>query len=87
MVTETDAVGAALDRVRAADPAGRVNLAELVILGAGRKVEQLEQADADAEHRAALRERFLERTRTGEGIDWDALTAAREHGWTHAVDE
>lgn len=86
MVTETDAVGAALDRVRSADPDGDVNLAELVILGAGAKVEQLDLAREDGERRAALREAFLGRTRTGAGIDWDALTDVHEHGWSHRSD-
>ena len=44
MVTETDKVGAALDRVRQADPDGAVSLGELVLLGAACKVELLEQA-------------------------------------------
>jgi hypothetical protein len=84
MVTETDEVAAALDRVRAADPNGAISLPELVILGAECKVEQLERQHLDNAVRAQLREQFLERTRTGEGVDWDALTGVREHGWSHA---
>lgn len=83
MVTETDEVQDALDRVRRADPGRPVNLSELVVLGAAHKVEQLERARGDAERRAALRERFLQRTRTGEGVDWAALRDVREQGWTH----
>jgi hypothetical protein len=85
-VTETNEVGAALDRVRQADPAGSVNLGELVVLGAACKVELLEQAQRDDQRRAELRERFLQRTRTGEGVDWDALVEVHERGWTHAAD-
>src|SRR4051794_33273717 len=85
MVTETDEVGAALERVREADPGGRVNLAELVVLGAERKVELIEQACSDDQHRAHLRERFLHRTRTGEGVEWQALLDVHERGWTHSA--
>jgi hypothetical protein len=81
MVTETDEVGAALARVRAADPNGKVNLAELVVLGAERKLEQLQTSPEIEAHQLALRERFLERSRTGEGIDWEAAIYAHEHGW------
>jgi DNA polymerase IIIc chi subunit len=87
MVTETDEVGAALDRVREADPDQSVNLAELVVLGAARKVEMVERARSDDRRRSELRERFLQRTRTGEGVDWDALLAVHERGWTHAPDD
>jgi hypothetical protein len=86
MVTETDEVSAALDRVRAVDPNGKVNLAELVVLGAGAKVEQLQRTRAHDDSRAALRESFLDRTRTGAGVDWDALTHVHEHGWAHRAD-
>ena len=85
-VTETDDVGAALDRVRAASPDGTVNLTELVILGAGAKVDQLTQDRADTDRRARLRARFLARTRSGDGVDWDALTSVHEHGWAHTTD-
>ena len=61
MVTETDEVGGALDRVRAVDPDGKVNLAELVVLGADAKVEQLVRHREDEARRAALRESFLDR--------------------------
>ena len=86
MVTETDEVGAALDRVRRAAPDTSVNLGELLVLGADRKVQQLEQARRDDERRAELRERFLQRTRSGAGIDWDALAEVHESGWVHAPD-
>ena len=86
MITETDEVGAALDRVRRADPDGAVSLSELVVLGAPVKVAQIEQARRDNERRAELRERFLQRTRSGEGVDWDALAEVHERGWAHAPD-
>jgi len=87
MVTETDEVGAALERVRQAAPDRCVNVSELVLLGAERKLELLRRASGDDQHRAELRERFLQRTRSGEGIDWDAALAVHERGWAHAPDD
>jgi hypothetical protein len=86
MVTETDAVGAALERVRHADPDHKISLGELVVLGAERKLELIQQARGDDERRAELRERFLSRTRTGAGINWDALQDVHDRGWAHAAD-
>lgn len=86
MVTETDPVAAALERVRQAYPGQRINLAELVVLGADRKLEVIERERGDDERRAGLRERFLSRTRTGEGIDWEALQDAHDRGWVHTTD-
>ncbi len=87
MVTETDEVGAALSQVRAADPNGRVNLAELVVLGAEVKLQELGRQDEDDHRRAELRERFLARSNDVEGIDWDALRDVHERGWFHAADD
>ena len=81
MITETDDIGAALDRVRSADPGRKVNLSELVLLGAERKIEQLATSRAIDHEQRTLAMRFLERTRTGEGIDWEAAVYAHEHGW------
>jgi hypothetical protein len=86
MVIETDAVGAALERVRQADPGHTISLSELVVLGAERKLELIQQARGDDERRAELRERFLARTRTGIGIDWDALQDMHDRRWAHAAD-
>jgi len=81
MVTETDEISAALDRVRAATDSARVSLGELVLLGAERKVELVEAERDDADRRAVLRERFLDRTRSGDGVDFDALLRAHDAGW------
>ena len=86
MVTETDEVGAALERVRQADPDHAANLAELVVLGAERKVELIERERGDDQRRAELRDRFLRRTRAGQGIDWEALLDVHDRGWAHAAD-
>jgi hypothetical protein len=83
MITETDDVQAALDRLRALDPDGRVDFGELVVLGARAKTDKIERRRIDDEQRAALRERFIERTRSGDGIDWDAMSQVRESGWSH----
>jgi hypothetical protein len=86
MVTETDQVGAALERVRQADPGHTLNLAELVVLGAERKLELIAREHGDNHRRAELRERFLSRTRTGAGIDWEALQDVHDRGWAHVAD-
>ena len=36
---------------------------------------------------ADLRERFLQRTKTGQGIDWLAMLTVHERGWTHSHDD
>ena len=41
--------------------------------------------DADELLRAELRERFLARTRSGRGVDFEALAEVHERGWTHTV--
>lgn len=79
-ITETDDVADMLDRVRVAT-GGPPDLPELVKLGAQAKLRQLDQARADDERRRVLRQRFAERTLTGEGIDVAALREVREHGW------
>ena len=80
MVTETDEIGAALARVREATHE-RVSISELVLLGAERKVEIASAERADDERRAALRERFLARTRSGSGVDFEALLQVHDEGW------
>lgn len=81
-ITESDAVEDVLRRLEAAT-GERPDLGELVTIGGNellRRTEKQQQAD---DQRRTLRRRLLERTRTGEGIDQDALTAARAHGWVH----
>lgn len=80
MVTETDEISAALDRVRAVSN-DKVALGELLLLGAERKVELMEAKRGDADRRAALREQFLDRTRSGAGVDFDALLRVHDEGW------
>jgi len=87
MITETDEVGAALGRVQQAAPGHTVNLAELVLLGAERKLQLLESERGEDRRRAALRERFLARTRSREGMDWETLVNVHDRGWMHAADD
>jgi hypothetical protein len=86
MITETDEVGRALQRVRDADPGHPVSLTELVVLGAERKVALIDQQRGDERRRGELRERFLARTRSGAGIDWQALQDVHDRGWAHRAD-
>jgi hypothetical protein len=80
-VTETPAVREALDELRRRDI--KVELGDLVMRGARDRVREHDAADREERHRALLRARMVERLRTGEGIDLDALREVREHGWTH----
>jgi len=79
-VTETDEVQAALDEVRALTGVERVDLPELVVLGAREKVARLRaQRGADE----ARKRRLLERIRTGHtGTDLSAAEEVRRSGWT-----
>jgi hypothetical protein len=80
MVTETDEINAALERVRAVTDE-KVSLGELVLLGAERKVEIAQAKRDDADRRAVLREQFLDRTRSGAGVDFEALLRVHDEGW------
>ena len=71
MITETAEVEAALEPLRARGIP--VNFQHLVIKGAEATVNGVEaRADGDAQ-RLRLRERFLERTLTGRGLDLDIV--------------
>jgi hypothetical protein len=72
-ITETEAVERALAPLRAEGE--RVDFAELVIRGAEAKL-------SERDRRSALREQFLERTRSASGLDLDAALTVRERGWT-----
>jgi hypothetical protein len=83
-ITETDDVEQALAPLRA--EGARLDFAELVIRGAQSKLADLQVEREDDARRRALREQFLERTRTGQGIDFEALLGVHERGWIHSVD-
>ena len=81
MITETPPVEEALGRLR--ERGVEIRLAELVVLGAHTKLAELDRGAESSRARAQLRQRFLERTMSGSGLDLDAALAVRERGWTH----
>lgn len=81
-VTETDEVGDVLRRVEAAT-GERADLGELVLLGGKEKLLRTQLQHEANVQRGVLRRRLVERTRTGEGIDLDAVSDVHESGWTH----
>ena len=78
-ITETPPVRAALDELRGELGAERVELGELVILGANAKLAQLRAERADvAERRKALADRI----RAGAlDLDVEAADEVRRSGW------
>jgi uncharacterized membrane protein len=78
-VTETPPVQAALDELRAELGRDRVELAELVVLGAREKLAQLRARRGEQE---ALRRRLAQRVRDGRvPVDLDAAEDVRRTGW------
>jgi hypothetical protein len=78
-ITETPRVEAALEELREAAPGDRIDLGELVVLGAARK---LEERRAGAQRRDALLDDLAERVRRGDlGVDPDAAEEVRRSGW------
>lgn len=84
-ITETEEIERALRPLRQWTQ-GRVDLGELVRLGAGVKLERLRREEAGARDRAERRERFLERTRTGDGVDFELLREVHDRGWAQPID-
>jgi uncharacterized membrane protein len=78
-ITETPPVEAALDELREELGAERLELSELVVLGAHAKLDQLRARRDDAE---ALRRRLADRVRTGTApVSRDAADEVRRSGW------
>ena len=72
-------MGAALAQVRAAMPGQRVDLGELVVLGAERKLEELRAGGA---RRDALIEDLAQLVLRGDlGVDPEAAAEVRRSGW------
>jgi hypothetical protein len=82
-ITETADVEQALAPLR--EQGAPINLAELVIRGARATLEDQQREQQDDAHRLRLREQFLTRTRTGDGLDFAALLEQHERGWTHGA--
>jgi hypothetical protein len=79
-ITETEPVQAALDELRHELGTDRVELGELVVLGAGAKLAALR---AQRQDDAALRRRLADRVRARETlVDRDAADLVRRSGWT-----
>jgi hypothetical protein len=81
-ITETPQVQAALDELRQELGNDAVELGELVVLGAGVKVEAIRaQRDGDAMARRRLADRVRSRTT---GVDVKAADEARSAGWARS---
>jgi hypothetical protein len=80
-ITETPRVREALEPLR--HRGLKVDLADLLVLGAEQRARQLEAEQAEEERRRELRLQLIERLRTGEGLDVAAAYEVRETGWTH----
>jgi len=79
-ITETEPVQAALDELRRELGSDRVELGELVVLGAGAKLAALR---AERHNDSALRRRLADRVRARETlVDRDAADLVRRSGWT-----
>ena len=78
-ITETPPVQAALDELRGELGGGRIELGELVILGAQQKVAQLRAKRDDT---AALRQKLADRVRRRDiPADRAAADEVRRSGW------
>jgi hypothetical protein len=79
-ITETPPVQEALDELRAELRADRIDLSELVILGAREKLAQARAADG---RKKELRRRLADRIRNGQMIplDLEAAEYVKRHGW------
>ena len=81
-ITETPPVQEALDELRREQADHRVELAELVILGAREKVARLR---AESDRSSGLRNELAHMVRTGEIgelMDHEAAEEVRRRGWT-----
>ncbi len=81
-ITETPPVEEALNELREELDGERIDMAELVILGAR---EKLAQSRAEEGRKAGLRSQLAHRIRTGQMIpmDLEAAEQAKEQGWNH----
>ena len=78
-ITETPPVAEALDELRAHLGTDRVELAELVVLGARAKLDAVRAGNEEA---IGLRTRLADRVRAGDvPVDQRAADAVRRAGW------
>ncbi len=79
-ITETPSVKAALEELQAALGGDRIELGELVVLGADAKLAALR---AEGEHGKALRRRLADRVRSRQlPVSREAAEEVRSSGWT-----
>jgi hypothetical protein len=79
-ITETPPVEAALDELRREQGSDRLDLGELVVLGAAEKVARLRTRRQQTQ---ALRRRLADRVRSGTlPVDAAAAEEVRRSGWT-----
>lgn len=79
MITETAEVEAALEPLRSRGIP--FSFQKLAIKGAEATMAELRATAEEEDRRRAARERFLERTRTGAGLDLDILSDAGRPAW------
>jgi len=80
-ITETPRVREALEPLRRRGV--KFELSDLVVRGAEQRLHELEAERVEEERKAELRQRLIERLRTGKGLDVAAAYEVRETGWTH----
>lgn len=59
-------------------------VAELALAGAHELLAAADARETEEQHRRELRRRLVQRLRSGDALDSDALRDVREHGWTRA---
>jgi hypothetical protein len=79
MITETVEIETALEPLRLRGIP--VNFHQLVIKGAKATIEETRAGEAEDARRRAARERFLERMRTGAGLDLDVALDLGRPAW------
>lgn len=79
MITETVEIEAALEPLRTRGIP--ISFPELVLKGAEASLEETRRAENDEKRSLAARERFLERTRTGAGLDLDVALDLSRPAW------
>jgi hypothetical protein len=82
-ITETPQVERALRRLRRLRPGQRIDLKELVIIGAREKAAELESKGGDTGEGPDSIDAFLA-LRAQEGLEPDAGLALHESGWVRA---
>jgi hypothetical protein len=83
-ITETEPVEAALDELRELTGSHRLDLGELVVIGANAKVAELTRANDDA---LAARKRLADRVRRREIlVDIEVADEVRQTGWARELE-